>query len=123
MLEKLGFVIHPDESAFPPRQIIVFLGFKTNSVDITEEKILKIETLILQVLNLENITTREVARVIGYFISSLPAVRYGALYYRALEKDKVKALKISKGNFEAKMQITPKVRCGLNWWSHFFQYH
>ena len=120
MLDKLGFVIHPDKSAFLPKQIIVFLGFTVNSVDmtvtLTDEKILKIETLILQVLNSEKVTIREVARVIGYFISSLPAVRYGALYYRVLEKDKVEALKISKGNFEAKMQISPKARYELNWW-------
>ena len=110
MFDKLGFVMHLDKSAFLPRQIIVFVGFTSNSVDmtvtLTEEKIPKIETLILQVLNLEN--------VIGYFISSLPAVRYGALYYRVLEKDKVEALKISKGNFEAKMQISPKDRYELN---------
>ena len=57
MLDKLGFVIHPDKSAFLPKQIIVFLGFTINSVDmtvtLTDEKILKIETLILQVLNSE----------------------------------------------------------------------
>ena len=40
------------------------------AVTLTEEKILKIETLILQILNSEKITIREVARVIGYFISS-----------------------------------------------------
>ena len=86
------------------------------TVMLTEEKILKIETLILQVPNSEKITIIEVARVIGYIISSLPAVTYGALYYRALEKDKVEALKISKGNFEAKMQISPKARYELKWW-------
>ena len=90
MLDKLGFVIHPDKSTFLSKQIIVFLGFTINSVDmtvtLTDEKILKIKTLILQVLNSEKVTIREVARVIGYFISSLPAVRYGALYYRALER-------------------------------------
>ena len=83
MLDKLGFVIHPEKSAFLPKQIIVFLGFTISSVDmtvmLTDEKILKIKTLILQVLNSEKVTIREVAGVIGYFISSLPAVRYGAL--------------------------------------------
>ena len=116
MLDKLGFIIHPDKSAFLPKQIIVFLGFTINSIDMTQETILKIKTLILQVLNSEKITIREVPRVIGYFISSLSAVRYGALYYRALEKDKVEDLKISKGNCEAKMQISPKARYELNWW-------
>ena len=57
MLDKLGFVIHPDKSAFLPRQRIVVLCFTINSVDttvtLTEEKILKIETLILHVLNSE----------------------------------------------------------------------
>ena len=63
MLDKLGSVIHPDKSTFLPRQIIVFLGFTINAVDmtvtLTEEKILKIETLILQVLNSEKIAIRE----------------------------------------------------------------
>ena len=86
------------------------------TVTLTVENILKIKTLILQVLNSEKVIIREVARVIGYFISSLPAVRYGALYYRALEKDKIEELKISKGNFGAKMQISPKARYELNWW-------
>jgi len=34
-------------------------------------------------------------------ISSLPAVRYGTLYYRYLEMDKITTLKQSKGDFEA----------------------
>ena len=59
MLDKLGFVLYPDKSAFLPKQIIVFLGFTINSVDmtvtLTDEKILNIKTLILQVLNSQKV--------------------------------------------------------------------
>jgi len=37
---------------------------------------------------------------IGHLISSLPGVKYGALYYRNLEMNKVAALKLAKGNFK-----------------------
>ena len=35
LLEKLGFVIHPDKSALIPSQQLVALGFILNSVDMT----------------------------------------------------------------------------------------
>ena len=104
MLDKLGLVIHPEKSVFIPQQRIVFLGFVIDSVKITvtltEDKILKI----LQLLNFatchaSSFWIRDIARVIGYLVSSLPAVQYGALYYRYLEMDKVQALNLSKGNF------------------------
>ena len=62
----------------------------------TEEKVIKIETSILQVQISEKNYHQRGRHVIGYFISSLTAVRYGTLYYRALEKNKVEVLKISK---------------------------
>ena len=72
MLDKLGFVIHPDKTALLPTQIIVFIGFTINSVDmtvtLTEEEILKIEPLILQVLNSEKNTIREAARRSCYWL-------------------------------------------------------
>ena len=35
LLQKLGFTIHPDKSILIPTQIIVFLGFVINSLDMT----------------------------------------------------------------------------------------
>ena len=52
------------------------------------------------------ISIREVAHVIGLLVSSLPAVQYGALYYRSLEIDKNTALQQNNGNYEATMTLS-----------------
>ncbi len=49
---------------------------------------------------------REVAQIIGYIISTLPAVRYGQCHYRTLEMDKTNALKQKKGNSDATMSLS-----------------
>ena len=49
---------------------------------------------------------RQVARVIGLIVSSFSAVDYGKLFYRELEKEKIQALKRSKGNFDSYMRVT-----------------
>ena len=40
---------------------------------------------------------RDVTRIVGYMVSSFPAIPFGAAQYRWLEQDKTKALKSSKG--------------------------
>ena len=35
LFEKLGFVIHPEQSVLAPTHVITYLGFEINSVDMT----------------------------------------------------------------------------------------
>ena len=49
-------------------------------------------------------------------MASFPAVRFGPLHYRQLEKDKSRALKKSKGNFDHVMEISEAGRKELSWW-------
>ena len=101
--------------------LLVFLGFFIDSdlitVSLTQEKITKIKTHLRFLLeNLFSVTIRGVAKVIGHLISSLPGVKYGTLYYRNLEMDKVVALKVAKGNFDDSMCLCHKGISELNWW-------
>lgn len=110
ILDRLRLVTHPEKSELIPQQNIVFFGFVIDSVKmivtVTDNKIHKIkELLTFRIHNAILVRIREVARLIGYLVSSLPAVKYGALHYRYLEMDKIKALKHSKGDFEATMAI------------------
>ena len=57
-----------------------------------------------------------VARVIGYIVSSLPAVQYGQSHYRAIEKDKIVALKYAKVDFDAHMCLSAPAVQELHWW-------
>ena len=121
MLDNIGLVIHPEKSVFIPQQQITFLGFVIDSlkmiVRLTDDKIRKIkEILQCTINNSHSVKIRDIARIIGYMISSLPAVRYGALYYRYLEMDKIKALKQSKGDFEASMSVSKQGISEMRWW-------
>ncbi|XP_028415485.1 uncharacterized protein LOC114538507 [Dendronephthya gigantea] len=119
--DRLGLVIHPEKSVTSPSQEVIILGFVINSITMTirvtiekKEKIKKL--LIAAIANPVDISIRQVAKIIGCLVSSLPGVQYGALYYRYLEMDKISALKIAKGNFDAPMTISEDGLVELRWW-------
>ena len=49
---------------------------------------------------------KTVASVIGKLVAAFPAVQYGPLYYRTLEKEKTIALRNNGGHFDRKMQLS-----------------
>ena len=63
-----------------------------------------------------SLKVRNIARLIGFLVSSLPAVKYGTLNYRYLEIDKINALKCSKGNVVVHMVISEKGVSEMQWW-------
>ena len=117
---KLGFIVHPKKSVFQPTTKIQYLGVIIDSVAMTvtltpERK----GNLLLSCKNLlkaSDISIRESARMIGLIVASFPAVRFVSLHYRQLEKDKSRALKKSKGNFDHMMEISEAGRKELSWW-------
>ena len=120
LLQSLGFTIHPEKSQLEPSQLILFLGFLINSVDmtvkLTGEKKDKLVALIDKILAKNQVVIRSVASAIGKIVSSLPASLPGGIYYRSIEKDKNRALKRSRGNYEAKMVLSEDSRRELMWW-------
>ena len=96
-LDELGLVVIP-------QQKVTFLGFVIDSIKmivrLTEDKIRKTKEVLLSAIhNSHSVKIRDIARVIGYLISSFPGVKVYALYYRYLEMDKIKALKTIKRQF------------------------
>ena len=59
---------------------------------------------------------RYVASVVGMLIAALPAVRHGALFYRAIEHDKNAALRMNKGNFYKMMTLSIAAKNDILWW-------
>ena len=118
--QKLGFVIHPVKSVFIPTQEIVFLGFLLNSILTTirlpPTKAAHFRRTCQTLLLKTEMTIRETAQVIGLIVSSLPAVQFGELHYRNLEKNKVLALQASKGNYEAALYLSKDAKADLSWW-------
>ena len=120
LFDNLGFMIHPAKSVFVPTQQLIFLGFLIDSVQmrvyLTNEKIAKIKAHIQIALNNDpHVTIESVARILGLFVSSFPAVQYGKLHYRYLEMDKIEALRVHKGNYNSIMSISPKGKEDLQW--------
>ena len=119
-LESLGFVIHPDKSILYPTQIITFLGFIINTIDMTVtltlEKKKKIKSLGLGLLQSKNITIRMLSSFIGNLTASFEAVPEGRLYYRHLEWCKSLSLELNNRNFDAPCFLSVQGREEITWW-------
>lgn len=118
---QAGFVIHPGKSVFQPVQIIEYLGFILNSINmtvaLTPQKKMKLKTLCTQLMQVQSYCKIQlVAQCIGVIVASFPGVLYGRLFYRALEADKILALQLNQGNFDASMTLTSAANLDLRWW-------
>ena len=93
LLDSLGFAILSHKSIFVPARSIEYLGFVIDSqsmtISLTQKKKASIKQLCHEVLQEEFLITRKTARLLGKFTSSFPAVRFGPLHYRSLERNKI----------------------------------
>ena len=119
-LEQLGFSIHTEKSVFEATQVIEYLGFTINSIEMKVllplTKRLEIKEVCHNLLAQRRHTIRSVAATIGKIVATFPAVQYGPLHYRALERDKIGALKHNNGHFDRHMYISDEAREDLQWW-------
>ena len=122
---KLGFVVHPVKSIFDPTQIIEFLGFVLNSIEmtvkLTDEKADTLRELCIRLKTYKKPKIRTVATVVGKMVAAFPGVEYGQLFYRLLDNEKTEALKQNKGNYEAKMKLSVEAKHDLDWWIDHIQ--
>lgn len=125
LMTNVEFLIHEQKSIFNPTQEIGFLGNIINSqkmvVFLPRDKVSLIIEDCRKLTDKKVASIREVAHVIGLLVSTFSAVEFGPLYYRELEKEKILALKRSKGDFEAKMSVTHAMQKDLRWWIDHLQ--
>lgn len=119
-LRFLGYTVHVDKSVLTPTQRIIFLGFIFDSVSMTViltlEKKEKIRDLGLRIRHSSTFTIRQLAQFLGNIVAAFPAVPYGKLHYREMERNKISALKTSKGDFDANMSLSHKSILEIDWW-------
>ena len=120
LLDYLGFVIHPTKSVLIPSKTITYLGFVINSQSMTvtlpQSKIVQIKEVCTNLCNNNKVLIRNVASTIGFIVSTFPAVKFGPLNYRALEHDKIEALKCSQGDYNHRMVLSKAAYEDLRWW-------
>ena len=120
LFTNLGFTIHPVKSVLQPQQKIDFLGFVLDSitmtVTLTAAKAIKVRSACQNSLFKKTTTIRSVAQVIGFCVSSFPALECAEMHYRHLELDKISALRANKGNFDSIMALSVQSKTALTWW-------
>lgn len=120
LFQELGFSINKEKSELTPKRTLNFLGFNISSeemlVSLTEDKIVKFQGIARHVLNEVNPIIRDIAGIIGLMVAYTPGVEFGAAHYKCLEKDKIKALKRAKGNFDELMWLSEDGITDIMWW-------
>lgn len=120
-LSNLGFIINYTKSSLVPNKTCQFLGFILNSQNMTlelpgkkKENILKRTS---EMLKTKTITIRKFAQFLGTLTAACPAVAYGWLYTKSLERAKYLAL--LKGNdYDRVMHIPNNLKDDLLWWKN-----
>ena len=83
-------------------------------LSLTDEKNNKSKVILTDSLGKYKISLRELARILGNIVASFPAVAYGPLFYKHLEREKITGLKYHKGNFEEKIDYLLKQKLRYN---------
>lgn len=121
VLTCLGFVINYKKSSLLPQQECKFLGFIYNttnlSVSLPIDKRCNIAQLVKKFISLPPCTIREFAQLIGVLTAACPAVKYGWLYTKTLERQKYLLLNRFHNNYNSKIKLERYILNDLNWWS------
>lgn len=121
LLESLGFIISGDKSQVKPTQRCTYLGFIIDSskfrVELTDKKRNSISQLIARFFTADDCTIEELAQLNGTLVAACPAIRYGWLYTKRLEREKYLALESSRNNYKARTTLSKLVKSDLKWWS------
>lgn len=125
LLCSLGFIINEEKSMLTPSKTCKYLGYVLDSrnfqVSLPYEKRKRIKIEILKLLNQTSCTIRQFAQLIGLLISACPAIEYGWLYTKNLER--CKYLNLAKNdNYEDLMNIPGYVKKDLLWWVNAIEY-
>ena len=76
------------------------------TVSLTADKKTQLHELHTQVLKGGPLSIQSIASLVGELIAALPGIQFGRLYYRHLERDKVRALALNNGDFHASMSLS-----------------
>ena len=122
LLTRLGFNVNSAKSVLRPSQYVELLRFIIDSVTmtvyLTPGKRDKISSLCPSFLSPgKQFTIRQVASFTGKTVSAFPGVEFGPLHYRHLLADQDNNLRLSSGNFDAKMSLSPPSLLDVRWWA------
>ena len=120
LLEDVGFILNTEKSFLIPSQRCKFLGFIFDSVKYSIELPVKkkdqLKDLISKFVIGVSYKIRDFAVLLGVLNSCCPAVAYGFVHCKNLEREKFLALIATDGDYDRHMIIKSKLSKNLNWW-------
>ena len=121
LLSDLGFTVNMDKSVLEPTRNIKHLGFMVDSrnlsFSIPREKLELIRFGCTGILAKANhVKIRTVAKIIGQLVAYSQGAEWGRLHYRDLEREKIQALKSSRGDYDAHMTLSSKALENFRFW-------
>ena len=120
LLELLGFMVNREKSYLVPAQETQYLGFMVDSkgmkIRLTEEKATQISTASRKAKERESTSVRELPRLIGKMMATLPAILPPPLWYRELQRLKNEAYQRSQ-SFDSTIVLNQEALLELDWWS------
>ncbi|CAK1595512.1 unnamed protein product [Parnassius mnemosyne] len=121
LLECLGLIINKEKSALEPKQKFKYLGFQFNSTNMTislpNDKRVIVSTLVSKFIKIKHCTIRELSKLIGTLTAVCPAIEYGWLYTKILERQKYLTLIQNNSNYDATITLPSIIKEDLSWWS------
>lgn len=121
LLQCLGFVINSVKSSLEPKQVCKFLGFNFDSRNLSlmlpDDKRKKIAQLVQKFSYLPRCSIREFSQLTGVLVAACPAVKYGWLYTKTLERQKFLALLENNNDYDAKIKPSNLILEDLYWWA------
>ena len=123
LLGFLGFVKNSKKSIEVPLQIMDdYLGYIVNSIDMSlslpERKILKIQRACQNLLDMEVVTVRDLAKVTGQLVATSKAVLPAPLHYRTVQMEQISALLKGQRRYGAVVVLGEECKKELRWWIH-----
>ena len=120
LFKKPGFVINLKKSVLFSCQILEYLGYILNTIQLTvtlpRDKIERFRDYANFILSKRNCKIREVARLSGLMTSYTTAMCFGRLFTHHLDIRKIDALKEADDNYNGKMTLDVASRDVINWW-------
>ncbi|XP_014217272.1 uncharacterized protein LOC106645836 [Copidosoma floridanum] len=120
LLLHLGFVVNWKKSELTPTQSIKFLGFIIDSVNfqisLPPDKRHRLHTFLRSLSTSDKICMKDLMKLIGTIVAACPAVAYGWLFYKTLERLKQKALARFGFNKRLLITLSPPAKEELLWW-------
>lgn len=124
LLQVLGFVINWEKSELNPVQRITYLGFVVNSILMTislpDEKVLKLKKEADSMLRKKEFSLRTLAAFIGLASSTIPTVLPAPLWYRNLQRLKIRHLHVTEC-YDSLVKLSLDEENELVWWKEELQ--